>query len=187
MNKKTLGTLCMVGGAAYLIVGIKFLINRAPSNDLIDLILSTVWSFGGICGILGMLAEQATGENRIVRGLSYLPIVAFLLNIAGNVVQGLNPALQVNPLTFIALLLLAIGMLLVGSFTVFAKVWKGGRQFVPFLPALMPFVGMAIGSLIGIVGGVNVSLVAISWIVLGFVVFSYGEAFKSSPVTSVSD
>lgn len=187
MNKKTLGLLCMIGGGTYLIVGIKFLMNRVPSNELIDLILSTLWSFGGICGILGLLAERATGENRIVRGISYLPIVAFLLNIAGNVVQVFNPGLEVNPLTFIALLLLAIGMLLVGFLTVFGKVWKGGRQFVPFLPALMPFVGMAIGSLVGIVGGVNVSLVAISWILLGFVVFSYGEAFTTSPIANIGD
>jgi hypothetical protein len=51
----------------------------------------------------------------------------------------------------------------------------------------MPFVGMAIGSLVGIVGGVNVSLVAISWILLGFVVFSYGEAFTTSPIANIGD
>jgi hypothetical protein len=172
MNKKLLGVICMAGGAAYLALGFKFLVSGAATNDFVDLVLSTIWSLGGICGILGMIAGGVTGKKAVFRVLSYLPILAFGLNIAGNIVQALNKGLDFNPLTIISLLLLVVSMILLGIFTVIAKVWTGGKQVAPFLPAVMPFIGMAIGGLLHIVGAVNVSLVALSWVLLGYLVLT---------------
>ena len=76
-------------------------------------------------------------------------------------------------------------MLLVGVLTVLANVWKGWKKVVPFLPAVMPFIGMAIGAAIGIVGGVNVSLVALSWMLLGYsVVTSPAPVNAMAPIVA---
>ena len=168
INTRVLGTLCIIGGAAYLINGLRFFVAGGPVTGLLEVVLSSIWAVGGICGILGMLAARVTGTNRVARILSYLPVVAFLSALAGNVQRALNPAVQFSPFIFFGLLGLVVGMLLVGVLTVLANVWKGWKKVVPFLPAVMPFIGMAIGAAIGIVGGVNVSLVALSWMLLGY-------------------
>lgn len=173
INMRVLGILCIIGGAAYLINGLRFFLAGGPSQDWLGVVLSSIWAVGGICGVLGMLAARVTGTNRVVRDLSYLPVAAFLSVLAGNVQRALNPAVQFSsPLIVFGLLGLVVGMLLVGVLTVLANVWKGWKKAVPFLPAVMPFIGMAIGAAIGIAGGVNVSLVALSWILLGYSVMT---------------
>jgi hypothetical protein len=126
-----------------------------------------------------MQAAQVTGTNRVVRLLSYLPVAAFLSTLAGTVQRVVNPLIQFSPLIVFGLLGLVVGMLLVGVFTFRANVWKGWKKVVPFLPAVMPFIGMAIGAAIGVVGGVNVSLVALSWILLGYCVVTSPTQFRA--------
>ena len=75
-------------------------------------------------------------------------------------------------------------MLLVGFFTLFAKTWSGWKKMVPFLPALMPFIGMIIANLIGIGAGINQILVASSWILLGYTVLTFAETNANLPVTA---
>jgi hypothetical protein len=172
MNPRLLGTLCIVGGAAYLLNGLRFFIAGGPVEDQLEAILSAIWALGAICGILGIIAARATGTHRVVRLLSYLPIVAFLMVFTGLVPMIVNPANDVNPLIIFGLLGVVVAMLLNGTFTVVAKVWRGWKLLVPFLPAIMPFVGIALGSLIGIEGAVNVILVALSWMLLGYAVMT---------------
>ena len=170
MNQRLLGGLCIVGGVAYLINGLRFFVAGEPVQDLLVAILSSIWALGGICGIVGMQAARVTGTHRVVQLLSYLPVAAFLATLAGTVQSAVNPLIQFSPLIVFGLLGLVVGMLLVGVFTIRANVWTGWKKVVPFLPAVMPFIGMAIGAAIGISGGVNVSLVALSWILLGYCV-----------------
>ena len=170
MNQRLLGALCILGGVAYLINGLRFFVAGEPVQDLLAATLSCLWALGGICGILGMQAAQVTGNNRVVQLLSYLPAAAFLATLVGTVQSAVNPLVQFSPLIVFGLLGLVVGMLLVGVFTIRANVWKGWQKVVPFLPAVMPFIGMAIGAAIGISGGVNVSLVALSWMLLGYCV-----------------
>lgn len=183
MNTRVLGALCIIGGAAYLINGLRFFVASGPVTDLLSVVLSSLWAVGGICGILGMLAARVTGSHRLARALSYLPVAAFLSALAGNVQGALNPAVQFSPFIFFGLLGLVVGMLLVGVLTILAQVWKGWKKVVPFLPAVMPFIGMAIGAAIGIVGGVNVSLVALSWMLLGYSVVTSPTAVNATAPT----
>ena len=175
MNNRGLGLICMIGGVAYLIVGIRFLLAGGVEQfGLIDVILSIGWAAGENCGVLGMIAERATGQNKVVLIISYLPIVAFLLVTIGEIESFMTPSTG-DGLTIMGLLLLVISMLLVGVFTLFAKTWSSWRKVVPFLPAVMPFLGMFIANLIGIGGGVNQILVALSWILLGYSVLTYAK------------
>ena len=114
MNTRVLGALCIIGGAAYLITGLRFFVAGGPIEDLLGVVLSSIWALGGICGLLGMLAARVTGTNRVVRALSYLPVAAFLSALVGNVQRTLNPAIQFSPFIFFGLLGLVVGMLLVG-------------------------------------------------------------------------
>jgi hypothetical protein len=177
MNPRSLGTLCVIGGTAYLMNGLRFFIAGAPVEDSLSGVLSGVWALGALCGVLGMVAVQVTGANRVIRIISYLPVVAFTLVLAGIASMLANPVDAFSPLIAFGLLGVVIGMLLNGAFTLRAPVWTGWKKAVPFLPAIMPFVGMALGNLIGVEGGVNVSLVALSWMVLGYAVIT-------SPVTA---
>lgn len=169
MNPRILGTICVIGGAAYLIQGLRFAVLGSYVPDLLGVVLSGIWALGAICGVLGMIALRATGTNRVVRIISYLPIAGFLLILASNLYWVMNPDVQFNPLGVFGFLGVLVGLLLNGFFTLRANVWSGWKKAVPFLPAIMPFLGMAIGSLTG-VEGVNVSLVALSWVLLGYTV-----------------
>jgi hypothetical protein len=184
MNQRLLGGLCIIGGVAYLINGLRFFLAGVPVQGVLVAILTCLWALGGISGILGMQAAQVTGTNRVVQLLSYLPAAAFLATLAGTVQSAVNPLIQFSPLIVFGLLGLVVGMLLVGVFTLRANVWKGWKKVVPFLPAVMPFIGMAIGAAIGVVGGVNVSLVALSWILLGYCVVTSPAPFRATVLTA---
>ena len=171
MNPRLLGTLCIIGGAAYLLNGLRYaIIGGFVQQDLLGVVLSGIWALGGICGVLGMIKLRVTGTNRVIRILSYLPIAGFLLILAGNLLWVMNPAVGFNPPGVLGFFALLIGLLMNGFFTLRANVWSGWKKAVPFLPAIMPFVGMALGSLIGVQGAVNLSLVALSWMLLGYTV-----------------
>lgn len=180
MNQRLLGGLCILGGMAYLINGLRFFVAGEPVQDLLVVILSCLWALGGMSGILGMQAAQVTGSNRVVQLLSYLPVAALLAALIGTVQSAMNPLVQFSPLVAFGLLGLVVGMLLVGVFTIRANVWKGWKKVVPFLPAVMPFIGMAIGAAIGVDGGVNVTLVALSWILLGYCVVNSATPFRAT-------
>jgi hypothetical protein len=170
MNSRLLGTLCIIGGAAYLLNGLKnAVIGGFLQQDLLGVVLSGIWALGGICGVLGMIQLRVTGTNRVIRILSYLPIAGFLLFLVGNLYWAMNPA-GFNPPAVLGFFVLLIGLLMNGFFTLSANVWTGWKKAVAFLPAIMPFVGLAIGSLIGIEGVANLSLVALSWMLLGYTV-----------------
>jgi hypothetical protein len=176
MNPRLLGTLCIIGGAAYLLNGLRYaIIGGFVQQDLLGVVLSVIWALGGICGVLGMIALCVTGTNRVTRTLSYLPIAGFLLFLAGNLFWVMNPVVGFNPPGVLGFFALLIGLLMNGFFTLFAGVWTGWKKAVAFLPAIMPFVGLAIGSLIGIEGVVNLSLVALSWMLLGYTVTTSPE------------
>ncbi len=179
MNQRLLGTLCIFGGLAYLINGLRFFAAGEPLPDQLDVILSSIWAVGGICGILGMIAVRVSGASRVASALSYVPVAALLAALAGNIQRALNPAIEFSPVSAVGLLGLAVGMVLVGVLTVRANVWKGWKKVIPFLPAVMPFIGMAIGAAIGVAGGVNVSLVALSWMLLGYAVVTSPVQLKA--------
>ncbi len=169
MNPRLLGTICIIGGAVYLLEGLRFAVKGSYVSDMLDVVLMGIWALGSIGGVLGMIALRVTGTNRISRILSYLPIAGFLLILASILYRVMNPDVQFNPLGVFGFLAVLVGLLLNGFFTLFAHVWSGWKKVVAFLPAIMPFVGMAIGSLTGI-EGVNVSLVGLSWMLLGYTV-----------------
>jgi hypothetical protein len=170
MNPRLLGIICVIGGAVYLLQGLRFAVIGGYVRDQLDVVFSGIWALGAICGVLGMIAVHATGTNRVIRTISFLPIAGFLLIIGGNLYWLMNPDVQFNPLAVFGFLGVLVGLLLNAFFTLFANVWSGSKKAVAFLPALMPFVGMAIGSLIGIEGAVNLSLVGLSWMLLGYTV-----------------
>jgi hypothetical protein len=170
MNPRLLGIICVIGGAVYLLQGLRFAVIGGYMRDQLDVVFSGIWALGAICGVLGMIAVHATGTNRVIRTISFLPIAGFLLIIGGNLYWLMNPDVQFNPLAVFGFLGVLVGLLLNGFFTLFANVWSGWKKAVAFLPAIMPFVGMAIGSLIGIEGAVNLSLVGLSWMLLGYTV-----------------
>ena len=163
------GTLCIVGGAVLLLLGLRFLVEGGAVEDGLTGLMVGIWALGGICGVLGMIALEATGTNPIVRIVSYLPVVAFLVVLLGIVYPIGNTANGWNVLIAFGLLGLLVGLVLNGVFVLRANVWSGWKQIVPFLPAIMPFVGIAIDGLIGTKVGVNVGLIGLSWMLLGYV------------------
>jgi hypothetical protein len=60
----------------------------------------------------------------------------------------------------------------VDIFTVIEKVCTGDRLTDPFHPTVIPFIDMAIIDLLHIVDAINVSLIALSWILLRYLVFT---------------
>ena len=83
MNTRTLGLLCMVGGIAYIISAVYSSITGQSGTveDIPNRLLTLAWALGAICGWLAIIQLRGTGENIIVRFLSFIPIIGLSLQL----------------------------------------------------------------------------------------------------------
>jgi hypothetical protein len=87
MNTRRLGLLCMVGGIAYIISAVYNSITGVEGavNGLF-----LVWALGAICGWLAIVLLKGTGENLIVRILSFVPILGLSVALISIVYEMLT-------------------------------------------------------------------------------------------------
>src|SRR5690348_5269383 len=86
MNTRFLGIICIVGSVIAVLDA--FRLSAIGKNyDTIGLITSSLWCIGGIAALVGMIQLNAVGSNTVVRALTFLPIIGFVLLILGSVLQ----------------------------------------------------------------------------------------------------
>lgn len=179
MNNRLLGTLCIIGGLAYIIVALYGTIARVPSNDF-DFpgqLLMMVWAIGAICGWLGFISIRGTGSNLAVRFLSFLPIVGLslvLLILAYALITRTSPFNI--PLTGVGFVLELIGIVLNTVFAIATRSLAGWRKFAP----LFVLMGVVLGGLISGITSMPVLglpfCLGIGYAILGYAVQSMEPA-----------
>ena len=182
MNTRKLGLFCIVGGIAYIISAVYSLITgTSDAVDLPNKLLGLVWALGAICGWLAIIQLRGTGENIIVRFLSFLPIIGLSLALI-SAVYGMftTGSATFSPLVAIGLTLELAGAVLVGIFAVAARRLSGWHRFTPFFVVF----GVVAGGLV--TGASNGSVLGIP-LFLGIAYALLGYAVRSEEKVSVVD
>jgi hypothetical protein len=168
MNTRFLGIICIVGSVIAVLDAFRLSAVGKNYDDLTPITLS-LWYIGGIAALVSMIQLNAVGSNTVVRALTFLPIIGFVVLILGSVLQLAGAITAQNNLFSIGWLVLYSGMLLVGILTIAAKVWRGWRRFVPLLTVVaMPIsfsIGYGLGSL-----SLGVSFIYAVWAFFGYVI-----------------
>lgn len=172
---RLLGGLAMGGALCYGVLAFILVTQGFEYPPIVEL-LTVLWALGCICGLLGMAALGATGNNflgRIALGIAilfYAIAAVDALLIALNVYPGIE-----SPFFAISRLGTLVAMLLVGIATLLARRWTGWRKFAPFsVPLAMP-----IAVLGGVVTGIQLPIpifIALAWLIIGYALWSTPEA-----------
>ena len=173
MNPRLLGTLCILGGLAYIVMAVYRAIvgAAADSNDLAGQLLSLAWAVGAICGWLGFILIRGTGSNIAVRFLSFVPIVGLTLVFViwlYALLAGVTPFSI--PLGGTGLIVELVGIVLNTIFAIATRALSGWRKFAPLGVLLGVVLGGAISGLTrGAILGIPLGL-GIAYVILGYAV-----------------
>jgi hypothetical protein len=180
MNAHRLGLFCMLGGIAYIISAIYGSITGAGETlDMTNSLLGLVWALGAICGWLAIIQLRGTGENIIVRILSFIPILGLSLALISTA-YGMFTAGSVafSTMIGIGLLLEPVGALLVGIFVIVARKFSGWHRFAP----LFVVFGVIAGGVVSAVSNSAIQglplFLGIAYLLLGYAVRAEGESSK---------
>jgi len=170
MNTRLLGTLCMIGGLAYVVSAIYASITGLE-NSPSEILLGLAWALGAICGWLGFILIRGTGYNIAVRFLSFIPIVGltlvFILGLYA-LFTGADPSDL--PSIGVGLVIELTGIVLNTIFAIATRALSGWRKFAP----LAVLSGVVLGGVLtalsqGAINGIPLCL-GIAYGVLGYAV-----------------
>jgi hypothetical protein len=172
MNTRTLGLLCMVGGIAYIISA--FYSSITGTGEALNFpngLLGLVWALGAICGWLAIIQLKASGENILVRLLSFTPIIGLSIASIAAVYEVVTAgSATFTPMVALGLLLELVGAVLVGIFVIAAHRLSGWHRFTPFFVVLgIVAGGLVSGASNGSILGIPLFL-GIAYTLLGYVV-----------------
>jgi predicted membrane channel-forming protein YqfA (hemolysin III family) len=162
----------MIGGIAYIISAVySSITGTGEAVDLPNRLLYLVWALGAICGWLAIIQLRGTGENIIVRFLSFVPIIGLSLAAISAVYEmTTSGSITFNPMTAIGLMLETVGAVLVGIFAVAARRLAGWHRFTPFFVVLGVVAGgLVSGASNGAIMGIPL-FIGIAYTLLGYAV-----------------
>src|SRR5512139_2970799 len=132
MNTRFLGTLCMIGGFAYVASALYSLITGSGDSNSMNVLFGLMWAAGASCGWLGFILIRGTGDNIVVRFLSFIPIVGLVLVFMIGLfvlLTGADPF--AIPLSGVGLVVELVGMVLNSIFAIATRALPGWRKFAP--------------------------------------------------------
>jgi hypothetical protein len=164
----------MIGGIAYVISAvIGSITGTGDSVDIPNSLLGLVWASGAICGWLAIIQLRGTGENIIVRILSFVPIMGLIIALI-SAVYGVFTAgsITFTPIVAIGLMLELVGAVLVGIFATVARRLSGWHRFAPFFVVLGVIAGGFVsGATKGAILGIPL-FIGIAYTLLGYAIRS---------------
>jgi len=192
MNTRWLGTLCIIGGFAYVVMAVYGSITQLPpgkqEQDPVMMFTVALWMLGAICGWLGFILVRGTGNNIVVRFLSFTPIVGLLVAfvyLLYGVATG-STYIVTNPIFSTGVMLSVIGSVFVTIFALATRALAGWHKFAPLFTVLALVLG---GLLQGItqdaIWGIPLCI-GIAFAILGYVVRTVPPSSRLASTTSVS-
>ena len=177
MNLRLLGTLGMIGGAGLLGVEARHIVSGTDLNgntiDAVDQAGYLIWGLGSAFAFWALYRIGATGTGRLSRLVPWVGMLGSAAMAIGSVTEilGLTKVTS-DPIIAVAWILILVGTLLAAIFALVARTWAGWRKFAPLVVVLsvplMLFLSQLIGNPVFVV-------FALSWVLLGYAVFSSDE------------
>ena len=168
---RLLGAAGMIGGAALFVVELRHAISGIPLNgttiDKTDDVLYAIFGLGMAFTCWAIYQIGATGSKPLLRAAPFVPMLGFVAMFIGSIldiVGWMTPS--ENLLAGVAFPLILLGTLLVAILALVARNWAGWRKFSPLIYVL------AIPLMLALPGEWNDVLVGLSWVLLGYAVFS---------------
>lgn len=173
MNSRTLGLACMVGSGVAALDGVRLVLVRHRDipgfRDVgtLDAVAQVVWAVGMGCGFLALLALRATGDRRIYRWLTWVPVVGSALAIVGFALLLAGVPTSRNVPGIAGQLLSQLGLLIVAIVVLVTRTWRSWRRYTPLMVVLTIPVGAILVELTTL-DGVFITLNASAWLLLGY-------------------
>lgn len=174
MNTRWLGTMLVISSLMVMLNNFRTTaIGIEPYTDTLGNVAYLLWGIGGVCGIIGLIRENALGTNAVARAVGLLPLLGFVAFILSSALEVVGFFRLDDPiymaLSGVAWIAMLAGMLIVGILTIAARTWSGWRRFVPLVAVVMFPVALGIAQAIG-----NLYVGAIigyaPWMLLGYVI-----------------
>jgi hypothetical protein len=126
-----------------------------------------------VCGVIGLIRQNALGTNAIARAVGLLPLLGFLAFILGDGLKA-SGLIKVDDSLYLLLsgfawIAMLAGMLIVGILTIAAKTWRGWRRFVPLIAVIMFPIALGIGQTVNSLN-IGAFLGDAPWMLLGYVI-----------------
>ncbi len=168
-----LGVLCLLGGAAYTISGIRFMLSP-ERYDVWTAALAVLWCVGCLCGLAGMVLLRVTGTRlpgRLAFVLPFIGVGGATLVWIGNF--GTPQLAEEYPIMLGVRLISIVGFLLLGIATLIVRRWGGWRNGVP----LLYLCAIVVGLTTSLVANIETTVLAIglAWIAIGYAVWSAAD------------
>jgi hypothetical protein len=174
MNTRWLGIMLVISSLIVMLNNFRTAaIGIEPYTDTLGNVAYLLWGIGGVCGVIGLIRQNALGTNAIARAAGLLPLlgfVAFILS-SGLEVGGfirLDDSLYMT-LSGVAWISMLAGMLIVGILSIAARTWRGWRRFIPLLAVVMFPVALGIAQTVGSLY-VGAFFGYAPWMLLGYVI-----------------
>lgn len=174
MNTRWLGIMLAISSLVVMLNNFRTAtLGVEPYTDTLGNVVYLLWGIGGVCGVIGLIRQNALGTNAIARAAGLLPILGFAAFIlsSGLEVVGLirledSLYMTLGGVAWIAML---AGMLVTGILTVAGKTWRGWRRFTPLVAVVMFPVALGIAQTVGSLF-VGAFFGYAPWILLGYVI-----------------
>jgi len=174
MKTRWLGTILAISSLIVMLNNFRTAaIGTEPYSDTLGNVVYLLWGIGGVCGVIGLIRQNALGTNAIARAVGLLPLlgfVAFILS-SGLEVSGFlrldDPLIMT--LSGVAWAVMLAGMLVVGILTIAARTWNGWRRFIPLVAVVMFPVALGIAQTVGSLY-VGAFFGYAPWVLLGYVI-----------------
>jgi hypothetical protein len=169
------GIIGTLGGAAYLVGGLRMLV-WGYGEDGITGLLGIVWALCWSCGAWMLLRLRVTGRSALARAAPMVLLAGFIGAACWGVHRLIDPAAADSGPFAIAPLLVVLGMLATGIYTIINAPWIGWRRAVPLLIGFIYIVTIAASVAMGAFTlPYTFALGGVGYVVLGNVIRQSGR------------
>jgi hypothetical protein len=174
MNTRWLGILLVISSLIVMLNNFRTAaIGVKPYTDTLGNVAYLLWGIGGVCGVIGLIRQNALGTNAIARAVGLLPLLGFVAFIVSSGLEVVGFFRLDDPLymTLSGLAWMAVlaGMLVVGILTIAARTWRGWQRFVPLVAVVMFPVALGIAQTVGSLY-IGAFFGYAPWMLLGYVI-----------------
>lgn len=168
ISQRLPGILAGIGGALYVIAGLRMTFDNDAYDTTPTAVLSLLWCLGGLAGLIGIARLGVTpgrlGRVALVAAVAGFGCALFAWVIGFDDPRAVDESVAMN----IGRVLRLLGFLGLGLATARARRWTGWRRLTPFLYPLAVVLGGL--SAVALDVELTVTLIGLAWVGIGSII-----------------